>query len=283
MVYTAGNMILSAVRSVFTGKYNDVIICRDFASPFEIYYTLVLVKDKECARRLISVFENNRRDMPEGELPYIACFASGNELCYLFPYRPERRLSMFGPAQINSVNDWEKICISLVMECLSSPLPFPLLALTLEQDNIHIAGDGSVYISSYFDLGRLNPGDGEAACARRCIEKMLALPAPGRKKKLMSADLMKKKLGKNAYASLPELYRDIKITSLPGKKEKLSVKLKSFWHRNKDRLFMLLVALSAAVVIFAVIIGISQLLFGDIPIFRLFENCFGTIGTRKLS
>jgi hypothetical protein len=167
----------------------------------------------------------------------------------------------------------------LVLESLSSPLPFPLLALSLESNNVHLEKDGTVFFTHYYDLTRLSEEDDEAVCARKCVELMLSLlETRGR---LKSAELMRKKLAKNAFRSLPELYRDIKVTELPEKK-KLKDSLQGVWRHNKDKLFTALLVACAIVAVFAIIVLISQLLFGNVPILRIFQRCFDVIGLRSL-
>jgi hypothetical protein len=165
---------------------------------------------------------------------------------------------------------------------MSSPLPFPLLALVLESGNVHIEKDGAVYFSYFLDLSQMKPEDDEAACARRCVEMMLSLLTPDTKK-VKSAKLMTKKLGRNAYRTLSELYRDIKVSAVPRAKPKMRARLSAFWQRRKDGLFRFLLVICVCILVFAILIAILQLIFGNIPLFRLFENTFGDIGTRSLS
>jgi hypothetical protein len=139
--------------------------------------------------------------------------------------------------------------------------------------------DGTVFFTPYYDLSRLSEEDGEAVCARKCVELMLSLLEP--KGRLKSAELMRKKLAKNAFRSLPELYRDIKVTELPEKK-KFRAYIKGVWRRNKDKLFTALLVACVIFAIFAIIVLISQLLFGNVPILRIFERCFDVIGLRSL-
>ncbi|MDR2089309.1 MAG: hypothetical protein LBP73_08140 [Clostridiales Family XIII bacterium] len=279
MIFYAGDMVLEPVRDVFNGPKNSVLICRDLRSPVGAHYTLLAVRDRILAKRLISIFENSERVLPEGASPYVACFTQNELLCYLFEYREERKIGLFAPGQINSAKAWESVCVNLVLECLSSSIPFPLLALSLEPDNVHLEKDGAIFFTHYYDLTRLSEEADESVCARRCVELMLSLlETRGR---LKSAELMRKKLAKNAFRSLPELYRDIKVTELPEKK-KLTAHVKGMWRRNRDRLFTALLVACVIVAIFAVIVLLSQLIFGNIPILRIFERCFDVIGLRSL-
>jgi hypothetical protein len=279
MIFYAGDMVLEPVRDVFDGPENSVSICRDLQSPIGAHYTLLAIKYRNTAKRLIAVFENSERVLPGGVLPYSVCFTQNALLCYLFDYREERKIGLFAPGQIISAKDWESVCVNLVLECLSSPMPFPLLAMSLEQDNVHLEKDGTVFLTPYYDLSKLSEDNGESVCAHKCAELMLSLIET--RGYLKSAELMRKKLAKNAFRSLPELYRDIKVTEIPEKK-KLTTRLWKFLQRNKDRFFTVLLVACIIAAIFALVVLISQLLFGNIPILRIFERCFDVIGTRSL-
>ncbi|MCL1806952.1 MAG: hypothetical protein FWG31_04545 [Oscillospiraceae bacterium] len=281
MPFSAGGMTLGVVHKVFSGSVNDVAVCRDYASPLEMYYTLIVIKDRNCAKQMLAALQKKRSGDGVGE-PYISCFSHNAWLCYLFPYRPERPIGRFAATQITGPAQWEMISMNLVMECLSSHLPYPLLALTLESGNVHVEKDGAVYFSYCFDLSELNPDDDERACARRCAEMALALPRPG-SNKVKSARLMNKKLARNAYRGLSELYRDVKVSAIPPEKPKFTKRLSAFWQRNKDVFFRFLLVFCVIILVFAVVIGLMQLIFGSIPLFRLFENTFGRIGTLDLS
>ncbi|MDR2770972.1 MAG: hypothetical protein LBB57_02925 [Clostridiales Family XIII bacterium] len=279
MIFYAGDMVLEPVREVFDGPKNGVSICRDLQSPIGAHYVLLRVKDRTLARRLIAIFEHSERILSEGVSPYVACFTQNELLCYLFDYREERRIGLFAPGQIGSSAAWESVCVNLVLECLSSPIPFPLLSLSLAPDNVHLEKDGAIFFTPYYDLSQLSDADDESVCARRCVELMLSLlPTKGH---LKSAELMRKKLLKSAFRSLPELYRDIKVTELP-KKRKFKAYMADLWRHNKDRLFSLMLVLCVIAAIFAVIVLLSQLIFGNVPILRIFERCFDVIGLRSL-
>jgi hypothetical protein len=279
MIFYAGDMVLESVRDVRDGPKNSVSICRDLNSPVGAHYTLLTVKDRALAKRLIAIFENSERVPPDGVSSYVACFTQNELLCYLFDYREERKIGLFAPGQITSAKAWESVCVNLVLACLSSPVPFPLLALSLETDNVHLEKDGTVFFTPYYDLTRLSEENGEAVCARKCAELMLSLL--GTKGRLKSAELMRKKLAKSAFRNLPELYRDIKVTELPERKN-LRAYAKGVWRRNRDRLFTVLLVLCVIAAVFAVIVLISQLLFGNVPVLRIFERCFDVIGLRSL-
>ena len=113
MVYRTENMLLEPIHEVLHGTHNDVVICRDRNSPVAAKYTLWIVHDRGCIRALLDLFENSPRELLEGESPYLARFAEGESLCFLFDYRPARPLRRFAPGQAVSVQQREQIGIDV--------------------------------------------------------------------------------------------------------------------------------------------------------------------------
>ena len=72
------------------------------------------------------------------------------------------------------------------------------------------------------------------------------------------------------------------MTALPRVKPSLKSTFRVFWQNNRDRLFRLLMVLCILLAIAAVVILVSQLIFGDVPLLRLFRHTFDVIGTENL-
>ena len=285
MVYYAQGMELEVISQVFHGSANDVAVCRDRLSASGTRYTLLAVHDRECARKMLTVMEDNQRS---GESACLLQFSQNETMLFLFPYREERKFSAFASGQMTSPEAGETIGINLVMECLSVNLPWPLLYLVLEQDCVQIAKDNTVYFTMILDLKELEPTRTEWNCVSSCARLLLDLlagPTAGgkrRRKKLKSFELIRKKTGKNVYTGFPELYQDIKVTALPQVKPSLKSRFRIFWQNNRDRLFRLLLVLCILLLAAAVVILVSQLIFGDVPLLRLFRHTFDVIGTENL-
>lgn len=275
-------MILSPIREIFRGPVNDVLVCQDLRSSTRACYILLAVKDRETAKRLLLMLEESRRETGTRN-PLVRMFTENELLCLLFEYRPERRLDRFAAGQLLTPQSRERVCINLVMECLSSPLPYPLLYLALEKENLHLLQDDGVYFTCCFDLSRLDESIGEAQCTDRCVQILLSLLRKQSRRQLKSFELLRKKSDRSAYTSLPELYRDIRISAMPERKASLKERSKGFWERNKDSLFRLLLVLSIVVAVIALIIFLSQLILGGFPLLRLFQNTFEVIGTENLT
>ena len=288
MIYFPKGMELEEISVVFQGSVNDVIVCRDRRSAAGTLYTLLAVHDRDCARKMLQVMEEQRN---EEQSPCLFQFAQNEMLLFAFPYREERKFSSFARGQLTSSLVSEAICVNLVMECLSSSLPWPLLYLVLEQDCVQITKDNTVYFGMTLDLAELKPELTEKQCVSSCARLLLELlSAPvvtrrsgqGRRKPLKSFELIRKKSGRGAYNSFPELYHDIKLTALPGRKPSLKKRATGVWNRNRDILFRLLLVVCILLLLCAAIMVVSQVIFGDIPLLRLFQNCFDVIGTENL-
>lgn len=285
MIYQVDNMVLDPVWTVLHGSVNDVLVCRDMASPVGMLYTLLVISDRDCVKEMLAVLEQSERTISSGTTPYLLRFSHNEQLCFLFPYRDERKLDSFSAGQMITPQIREQVCVNFVMECLSSPLPFPLLSLVLTQGNVHIEKDNSIYFSSRFDLSALNSQVDEGVCVAQCAQTLLTLLEGGgrRRRSLSSYALIRKKTLKHAYSGFPELYHDIKVTSLPEKKEGIWGRIKYFFAHHKDRIFHILLVLCVIAIILALFLLISQVIFGDIPLLRLFEHSFDIIGTEHLN
>lgn len=274
-----GDRILEVVATLFSGKANDVVVCRDISSPVDAKYTMLVVHDHDCVKKLLPILESC-----QDELPYTFSFAQNNNMIYGFPFRAERRFSSFAKGQMQDPKVGESICISLVMECISSPFPPELLYLILTQDSIQLTKENEIYFTPVLDLSLLDTEIRERECTICCAKIILELlEGAAGKKKLKSFELIRKKIKSNSYSIFTELFRDIKLTAMPGKKLSIKQQIKGWWLRSKDSLFRILLILCILAVIVAIIMLISQLIYGDIPLLRLFKHCFDVIGTENLT
>lgn len=282
MVYYSQGMELEVVSEVFRGRLNDVAVCRDRLSPSGALYTLLVVRDRECSRTLLDVLENDRRC---GEDIGLFRFSQNELMIFGVPFREERKFSAFAQGQAVSPVVAERICVNMVVACLTWRIPWPLLYLLLSQDCVQLTKDNTVYFTPLLDLSELDPACGEKQCVACCARLMLSLLSSvlgRRKKRLKSFELLRKKCGKNAYVSFPELYRDIKVTAMPERNLSPVQRLRSFWREHRDALFRLLLVLCVVLVVTALALLVCQVLFGDIPLLRLFQNTFDVIGTENL-
>ncbi|MEG1682284.1 MAG: hypothetical protein RRY95_00850 [Oscillospiraceae bacterium] len=277
MTFYFENMELEEVGILLHGRVNDVLVCCDLRSPAAAQYTLLTIRDSDCKKKLLSVLEKTR-----GERPDWFCFARNEVLIYGFPYRPERKFSAFARGQLATPAIGEAICFNLIMACVSSPLPFPLLYLVLAGDGVNLTRDNDIFFTPVLDLALLDENISEKDCTRYCARMLITLLEESSKKRLKSGELLRRKCDSNSYSAFSELYRDIRLTAIPAEKTGFWARFRGFWRRNRDRLFHLFLALCVPLVILALVMLVSQLIFGDIPLLRLFRHCFEMIGTESM-
>ena len=283
MQYQAGDMLLSSIGTLFRGSVNDVLVCTDLKSPQRPKYLLLLLHDRNCIKNLVAAFEKSSESSPQKEPSYLFRFADNELLGFVFPYREERLLVDYAPGQATTPQLQEQLCINLVVECMATKFPAPFLYLILDQGQIHVEKDGSVYLLPLVDLESFDPSITEVDCVTLCAHQVLNVLQMGSRRYLSSRDLVQKKTLKGTYSSFPELYYDIRISALPAKKPGLRARLQGLWLRHKDQLFRLLLTVCLILAILTVLFLVSQLIFGEIPFLRLFQSAFETIGTEDLT
>lgn len=278
MIEEGNGMRLKTVNEVFHGQVNDVSVCSDFGKGNKAFYFLWVVKEHTAAKKILEAVHAFGQE----EVPYLECFSDGENLCFLFPYEEERPLSRFYQGQQMLFLEALEVCVKVVEECMICGLPPSLLYLFLEQQKIQIRRDRSIYFSYVLDLKEFDTQKSEKDCVLSCARLLEGLLTKTRAKE-KSLELIRKKMKREQYGSFPELYHDLKImgTSL-GRVSFNRGLLKEFYIKNHDRIFKVLLAISGALLFAVIIMLISQLLFGGIPLLRLFSNSFEQIGTESL-
>lgn len=280
MIFRSPDLTLRCVREIVRGKVNDVFICEDAASRTKAFYTLWVIHDHVTAKNVLEIFEHagNR-----GKDSYVESFACENDFCIVFDYEKERPLKSFYMGNLWSLGDCEKVCMNLIMECITVKLPYPLLYLLLEQDRINIDKDRGIHLSFDLDLEKLDSSKDEGDCANVCASILIGLLEPKKKAKATSYAILEKKVPRACYSSFTELYKDVKLAAAPSGKLKWTKRLALFWGRHRDQVFRVLLAVCTILAVLVIVMIVSQLLLGDIPIYRIFINPFRTIGTESLA
>ncbi len=278
MIYQSSKVAYSPVMTVLKTRVNDVLICRDAHSRRDSFYTLWVLKDHATVKKLINVLQAT----DAGYEVYVDFFLANNQYCLAFPHVQERKLQDFYMVDHLSVHVCTSICKNLVMACMLSKLPYPLLYLVLQQDQLHLLKDNEVELGYCISLEELDENKTEKDCAiilSRLVRDLLKAKPD---KKNIGYKLLDKKLPRESYTSLQELYRDLKITAEAtepkGFRRWLKRQLQS---REKDILRTVLI-ICLVLIIFTVVCFISRAIFGDVPILRLFFNHFKVIGTETL-
>lgn len=279
MIYQSQKMRLECIRIVKTGEVNDIYICQDLNTAARTQYTLLAVKQHETVKKYLKIFE------AAGLAAQNACvesFTDQGVFCIVFEYKQERPLKDFYMGESYSLTECENICMQVITSCISSGLPYPVLYLVLEQGQLNISKDTSIYLGYQIDLAQLDPSRTEGDCVVLCAELLRGMLESKASRRTFSYQLLEKKVARKSYVRFTELYRDIHITASSKKKAGLRKKLRAWFNRNQDTLFRILLAVSIVMGLFVVVSVASQLFFGDTPWFRIFFNGFKHIGTESL-
>ena len=278
MVYQSGKMTLNSVMKVFKGKVNDVEICESVENGRSTYYTVLIVKDHETVRKLLGVLEA----CPYGNECYVDMFSDGNGFYIVFDYVKERKLDTFFMASNMSLETCNDICLNLVVQCMTSKLPYPLLELVIEQRQFELMQDNSIALGYSIDLEKLDPDCGETGCVIKTALVVRDLLESKMTRKNVGYNLLARKIPRNSYKDYRELYKDIKLATSTGAKRNLLASIRHFFRKRDRLIFRIVLIICIVLAILALLVFISKLVWGDIPFMRLFYNTIKKIGTESL-
>ncbi len=279
MVYDSGKMKLLPVAVKFRGEVNDCLICRDLASSGGVLYTVLAIHEHEVVRDILEMFRLSPRQV-EGVL--VDDFSAGEDHILVFPYHRERPLDDFYEGESMTLAECEDVCISTILSCITSDLPYPVLYLLLKGGQLQIAGDKSVFLGYEMDLTDLDPKIGEAECTNECAHILLKLLEPKAGQKATSYYLLEKKTGNGSYSRFTDLYRDITIAAVSKKKVTLLVRIRLWFRRHSDTIIGIFFWLSLILALVALSILLSRFFLGGNSWIRILFNTFKTIGSESL-
>lgn len=279
MVYQIGNMILQQKQEILRGEVNDVIVCLDMAASGEVYYTVLVIHDRDLAKKLMDQYHAKTE---QSNHRFVTDFTWKNSYVMVFDYVKERSLKQFFSSEISTLQECEQIAQNLTVECLAGGIPYPILYLMLKQNQIHISKDKSIYLSYNIDLAQFSEKCTEKECATLCAKIIFEYIKSISSQKATSYKLLEKRVWKSGYQRFTDLYKDLKMAAQPLKKEGIFQRIKIFMKRHEDVLFRFLLVLCVLLGIFALVMIISQIFFQDVPFLRIFFNTFKQIGTESL-
>lgn len=273
MEFVSNQHHLNSIYTAIDNSVNAVHICESKYKTGGTRYTLWEIKDHTLAKKLIRDFRN-----------YEGCemFSIGNRMYFLFPYRDFRPLKDFYNGSSLTLNEGEAICIRLLMECMTSKIPFPVMYLILNQSRVNLAKDNSVYFDYCIDFTDYSEKIKERDCANECVGLLLEMLDPFVEKKANSHMILSAKRWRNGYNTFIELYKDVHMAEAPAKKYKLRVRIKRWFKRNQEILFRILLVFCLLLLVLVIIMVISQIFTGGVPFLRLFFNPFKEIGTETM-
>ena len=278
MIYESEKMTLKCVMKVFSGKVNDVEICESMKNGRSTYYTLHIIKDHEIVKKLMNIIGRGS----EEDKCYVDMFDSRQGFCVVFDYVKERRLCDFFMARDITLENCEDICLNLIVQCMTSKIPYPLLYLILKQKQLQLLRDNGVVIGYAVDLETIDEECTEEDCVMECALIVRDLLEQKVSKKNVGYKLLEKRIPKRSYITFRELYKDIRLCSSMVRKRGIISRIKAFAARNDTYIFKILLIISIILALLALLVVISRSIWGEIPLLRFFINTFETIGTESL-
>lgn len=277
MVYQIKNMLLNVTQELSKGDVNDVVICQDLSAVTKIFYTVLIIKKHEVAKRLLKIYEK-----ADSERTYVTKGTYKDNYLMVYPYDEERRLKNFFGTGIYNMVECEKLCSEIVIECVTSKIPYPIMYLQLLQNRINISRYREIYFSYTLDLKELSETIGEKECVTICAKTIFSLLDKVMDEDNVSYTLIKKKIKREGYTQFIDLYKDIQAATLTLERRNIGVRVKAFFEKNRERIFRTVLVICLTVGFIALIMLLSQLIFGDIVFYRFFINTFKKIGTESL-
>ena len=268
---------LSVIKRSDTG---EVRICEDLDSKTGNRYTVLVLNDHDIVHSVLETYDDAKAYIEKPA--YVDMFSDQGLFFIVFPYVPERSLIKFYMAGSLTLRECEEICVNLIIACMTSNMPWPLLYLLLVQREIQLSQDHRVQFSYNLDLTEFDPEIGESACAVECAKLLIELLEAKVSRRANSYFLLKKKIDRQSYEYFKDLYKDLMISREPLRKGGLLLRLKLWYLRNKDTLFYVLLRVSIVLALFVLITFLTNLIFGDVPWLRLFIRSFEKIGLESL-
>lgn len=283
MEYYSGKHHLKRIGEVISNKTNEVCICEETDNQSKIYYMLWIVKDRMLARTLLKVFHE------ESETPlYLETFSMYENTVFVFEYNKERSLFRFLGGELLTQKEQEKVWRQLVETCMASDIPYAILFQMLRQRRLQIQPEGEITFSYALDLRNFQAESTEGDCVKMCAEIILELMEMSKSGDTRLKRILQSKCTEEeGYGSFGELFQDIISNSKAFKShkngKKIRKKLAEAIKTNKDKIRKVLIVLCLMLIVIAGILLLSQFIYGEIPLLRLFENSFQTIGTENLA
>jgi len=279
MTFESQKSSYTVVSTMFSGEANCCYMARLSDDMGGRSFSIVAVKDHDAIRTLMEA-ESKIANIENSQL--VDSFSYGNDYLLVFPYRQERPLESFFVGEALTLSEIEEIGTNFLLTCMTASLPYPVLYLILEQGQINISKDGGIYLSYAIDLKDLDLRKTERDCTVKCAQILREMLSTKADEKNISYELISRKSDNNSYSNFTELYRDLRIAAMPVEKRGILVRIKSFFVRNADTIFGILFWVCLILGIIALVMLLSHVVWGNVPIIRWFINTFKTIGTESL-
>lgn len=250
MIYSLDKKF-EVVRTIVSNKTNDVMVAKAKTNNDPQFYTLVQIKDKSCQARLLKIISQNHMGNFISDFVEIMAFESS--VILIFKYITESKLFYYKSLYWRNFSDRLKVAKNLLAELMSSRMPVEILYFMLDENNLNLTADGSVFFNYFLNFDILPETVNMQDIINRAAEVVLRILTEDIKIKYFETDLLRVKVLRKSFSSFADIYSDLK--NIPDKEETgsyLFKKLKRWNKRYKARVLSITKA-----VILAVIIGAS--------------------------
>ena len=117
----------------------------------------------------------------------------------VFPYEEERELERFFQAEIDNLDNCETLCQEVVVKCITSGIPFPIMYLQFLQKKINKSKSGEIFFGYSLDLKELSEDVGEQKCVSQCARTLFSLLSRVTNESTVSYTLLMKKISRRGY------------------------------------------------------------------------------------
>lgn len=262
------------LAQVFHGSTNDSYVCRTDRGRKCI---LNVITDRNRIKELVTSLHYDAGNDSSAEL-----FTHGDYLCVELPYYESRNIMKFCDSVIGNIRDYERVVTSVVMECLTCEIPFPLLYLVLRQQKLNLYRSFEVRFDYAVDFSEFHPSAGEEDCRRACELLLFQLYNQSSEKTSAVYEVLKRKIKRDAGGSFLELYSDIQNASVSIERKKWKEEIQNFFVRHGNTIFAVVKVVVVILTVIVLIMLACQIFLGDIPFIRVFTNTFTEIGKRRL-
>lgn len=277
MIYQINNMVLKVTQELLCGEVNDVVVCQDLSAATKIFYVVWVIKDNETSKKILSIY-----DTFEKEATYICKGTFQEFYLYIYPYEENRSIGDFFMSEVEDIHECENMCTDIVVKCISCNIPYPIMYLQLEQKQLNRSKAGEIYFTYAIDLKDISEEIEEKECVTKCSRILFNMVTTISDENTVTYTLLEKKTSRGGYYRFIDLYKDFKAVTTTFEKRSLWTRIKDFFVRNSDRLFRFIIFISIVALIIALCMIISNIIFGEFPLFRIFYNTFKEIGTESL-
>lgn len=278
MLLNTGKKEYRVIREVLRGEANDVYVCQNKKEPAAPYKTIWLVRNRRIARELMGTLGDTCEEY----------FMHNEDAGFVLPYGGERPLERFYMGTVLSGGASQvRICLELVVKCMTSKLPQPVLGLILKQNQIHIGADGTVWFGYFLDLSEYDALSGEKENVDLCaahIAGLIGLDDGGKDVagKSHMKKLVLKKLDRGKYSEFIQLYGDVRLMLKEDGSGNKKERLKKYVMAKQDLIYKILSVLGIVLVCIVIFMLAGRVLFGEFTLWRLFSGPLNKIGTETL-